>query len=86
VKFADESACLMAYNVRNNVVNNSQITGGVENAFLSTCRYFSRLIVSLKTQVQQLFLNLQHTRVQLSLDNISNCVAVLAIDLDTPVS
>jgi hypothetical protein len=30
--FADESASLTADNVRNEVVNNSQITGGVENA------------------------------------------------------
>jgi hypothetical protein len=30
--FADESACLMVDNVWNEVVNNSQITGGVENA------------------------------------------------------
>jgi hypothetical protein len=27
---------------------NSQITGGVENAVFSVCRYFSQLIVSLK--------------------------------------
>jgi hypothetical protein len=30
--FADESACLTADNVRNEVVNNSQFTGGFENA------------------------------------------------------
>jgi hypothetical protein len=47
--FADQSACLTADNVRNEVRSyNSQITGGVENAVLSTRRYFSQLIVSLK--------------------------------------
>jgi hypothetical protein len=30
--FADESMCLLADNIWNEVVNNSQITGGVENA------------------------------------------------------
>jgi hypothetical protein len=38
--FADESACLTANNIRNEVV--------VENAVLSTRRYFSQLIVLLK--------------------------------------
>jgi hypothetical protein len=56
---------------------NSQITGGVENAFLSTRRYFLQLIVSLKN-VQHSSLHLQHTRHQLSLDGLSKCYAVLA--------
>jgi hypothetical protein len=38
--FADESACLTADNVRNEIVNNSQTTGSVENAVLFICRYF----------------------------------------------
>jgi hypothetical protein len=47
--FADESACLTAYNVRNEVrITTSQITGSVENSAISTRRYFSQLIVSLK--------------------------------------
>jgi hypothetical protein len=37
-------------------------------------------------QVQQSFLHLQHTGHQLSLDDFSNCAAVLAQDFDTPVS
>jgi hypothetical protein len=45
-----------------------------------------QLIVALKTQLQHSFLHLQHTRHQLSLDDFSNCVAVLALDFDTPVS
>jgi hypothetical protein len=32
MNFSDESACLTADNVRNKVVNNKQITGGVENS------------------------------------------------------
>jgi hypothetical protein len=32
MNIADESICLLADNVRNEAVNNSQITGGVENA------------------------------------------------------
>jgi hypothetical protein len=32
------------------------------------CTHLSQLIISLKTQVQQSFLHLQHTRHQLSLD------------------
>jgi hypothetical protein len=39
-----------------------------------------------RTQVQHSFLHLQPTRHQLSLDGFSNCVAVLALDFDTPVS
>jgi hypothetical protein len=39
-----------------------------------------------KTQVQQSFLHLQHTRHQVSLDGFSNFVAVLALDFDTTVS
>jgi hypothetical protein len=39
-----------------------------------------------KDQVQQPFLQLQHTKHHLSLDGFSNCVAVLALDFDTPVS
>jgi hypothetical protein len=47
--FADDSACLTADNIRNEVVNNSQITGGVENAVpLHVDRYLSQLNVSLK--------------------------------------
>jgi hypothetical protein len=51
---------------------------------LSVLKFFK--IVSLKKQVQQYFLHLQHTRHQLSQDNFSNCVAILALDFDTPVS
>jgi hypothetical protein len=51
-----------------------------------TRKYLSQLIISLKTHVQQSFLYLQHTRQQLSLDGFSNCVAVLALGSDTPVS
>jgi hypothetical protein len=47
---------------------------------------FSQLIVSLKTQVQQSFLHLQHTIHELSMDGFSGCVAVLALAFDTPVS
>jgi hypothetical protein len=65
---------------------NSQITGGVENAVLSIHRYFSQLTFVKKTQVQQSFLHWQHTIHQLSLDGFSNCVAILALDFDTPVS
>jgi hypothetical protein len=43
--FYNESACLTADNILNEV-DNTQITGGVENAALSTCRYLSQLIVS----------------------------------------
>jgi hypothetical protein len=48
--FADESACLLADNVRDEVVNNSQLTGRVEIAVLCARRYFSQLIVSLGTR------------------------------------
>lgn len=65
---------------------NSHVTGGVENAVLSTRRYFSKLIVSLKTQVQRSFLRVQHTKHQLSLDGLTNCVTVLARGIDTLVS
>jgi hypothetical protein len=65
---------------------NSQITGGVKNAALCTCRYFSQLIVSLKNKAQQSFLHLHHTRRQLSPDGFSSCVALLALDFDSPVS
>jgi hypothetical protein len=53
----------------------------------SARKYLSQLIILLKkTHVQQYFLHLQHTRHQRSLVGISNCVAVLALDFDTPVS
>jgi hypothetical protein len=39
-----------------------------------------------KTQVQQSLLHLQHTGHQLSLEGFNNCVAVLAIDFNTPGS
>jgi hypothetical protein len=52
----------------------------------STRKYLSQLIDSLKTHVQQSFLHLQDTRHQLSLNCFSNCVVVLALDFDTPVS
>jgi hypothetical protein len=45
------------------------------------CNYFFRL----KPQVQYSFLHLQHTRNQLSLDGLSNCVAVLALGFETLV-
>jgi hypothetical protein len=47
---------------------------------------FRKLIVSLKNTGKQSFLHLQHTRHQLSLDGFNNCVAILALDFDTPVS
>jgi hypothetical protein len=52
----------------------------------STRKHLSKLILVLKTDVQQFFLHLQQTRHQLSLDGFSNCVAVLALDFDAPVS
>jgi hypothetical protein len=52
----------------------------------SARKYLSQLTVSLKTRVQQSFLHLQHTRHHLSLDGFSNCVAVLALDFDSPIS
>jgi hypothetical protein len=36
----------MGDNVWNEVVNNSQITGGDENAVLSTYRYYSKLLIN----------------------------------------
>jgi hypothetical protein len=57
----------------------SQITWDVENSVLFTRRYFSKLIVLLKSQVQQSFLHLQHTRHQLSLDG----AGLLVLDVDS---
>jgi hypothetical protein len=77
-------ACLTADNVWNWSSYNSQITGGVENTVLSTRRYFSQLIVSLKKAPD--------TTVLLALNSTpdSNChwmaSAVLALESDTPVS
>jgi hypothetical protein len=52
-----------------------------------THKYILQLTVLLKkTEVQQSFLHLQHTRHQLSLDGLSNCVAILALVFDTLVS
>jgi hypothetical protein len=39
-----------------------------------------------KAQVHHTVLHLQHTRQLLSLYGFSNCIAVLALDFDTPVS
>jgi hypothetical protein len=44
-----------------------------------TCTYLSQLIVSLKTQVQQSFMHLQHTRHQISLDG----VGLRGLDVDS---
>jgi hypothetical protein len=63
----------------------SQITGGVENSVPLQRKYLLQLIVLLK-KIQQSFLQLQHTRHQLTLDGFSIFVAVLALDFDTPVS
>jgi hypothetical protein len=41
------------------LLTGAQITGGVENAVISTHLYFLQLIVSLKTQVQHSFLHSQ---------------------------
>jgi hypothetical protein len=57
----------------------------VWNCYLLYTYFFLQLIVLLKTQVQQSFLHLQHTRHQLSVDGFSSCVAVLAPDFDIPV-
>jgi hypothetical protein len=82
--FANESACLMADNVPNVtvIIHRSQ----------AVLKMLSSLHVDIlhncfvkKTHVQQSFLHLQHTRHQLSLDDFSNCVAVLAPNFDTPV-
>jgi hypothetical protein len=53
---------------------------------LSLNTQISFTVVSLKIRVQQSFLHLQHTRNHPSLDGFISCVAVLALDLDTPVS
>jgi hypothetical protein len=53
----------------------------------STRKYLLRLIALLKnTHMTILLMHLQHTRHQLLLDGFSNCVAVLALDLATPIS
>jgi hypothetical protein len=45
----------------------------------STCRYLLQLIISLKTQIQQSFLHLQHTRHQLSLHGLG----LYGLDMDS---
>jgi hypothetical protein len=52
----------------------------------TTRKYVSQLIVSLKTRIQKSFLHLHYTRHQLPLDCFSNCVAIVALDFNTPVS
>jgi hypothetical protein len=61
----------------------SQTTGGVENAVPLHLNIFRNCFVK---NTQQSFLHLQHTRHQLLLNGFSNCVAILALDFDTPVS
>jgi hypothetical protein len=62
---------------------NSQITGNVENAVLSTRKYFSQLIVPLK---KHRYNNPSCTYQTPSLDGFSSCVTVLALDFDTSFS
>jgi hypothetical protein len=45
-----------------------------------------RINCFIKTQVPQSFLHLQHTGHQLPQDGFSNCVTILALDFNTPVS
>jgi hypothetical protein len=77
MNFADESACLTADNVRNEVVTIHKSQEVLK--MLSYLHVDIFAIVSLKKHVQQSFLHLQ----QLSLDGFSNCVAVFALDFDT---
>jgi hypothetical protein len=84
--FADESACLTGDNIWNEVVTFHRSQGVFKmlsflHVYMSRNKLFRK-----RTQVQQSFLHLQHTRHQLSLEGFSNCVAVLAPDFDTPVS
>jgi isocitrate/isopropylmalate dehydrogenase len=84
MNFANESAFLAADKVRNEVVtiHKSQVLKMLSYLHV----YIYRNCFVKKTQVQQSFLHLQHTRHKLSLDGFSNYVVVLALDFDTPVS
>jgi hypothetical protein len=74
--FADESACPTADNVRNEVVTIHGSQKVLKMLSPLNVDIFSQLIVSLRTQAQRSYLNVQHIRHQLSLDGCSNCVAV----------
>jgi hypothetical protein len=84
--FAVESACLMADNIRNEVVtiHRSQVVFKMLSSLHADFFFFFAINCFVKNKVHRSFLHLQHTRHQLSLEGFSSCV-ILALDFDTPV-